>query len=191
MMDAAVDAYIGRSKKWPAEMVELRSILADSELEESLKWGKPCYSFDNKNIVIMQEMKAFLALMFFQGALLDDPARLLHSQGPNSQSALRMEFHSVEEIAGNADRLQDYLQRAIAVAVSGQKVAPAARPEVSPELQAQFYADPTLQTAFEALTPGRQREYHLHFNSAKKSETRTARIEKCLPSIRAGKGFRD
>jgi uncharacterized protein YdeI (YjbR/CyaY-like superfamily) len=186
-----VDAYIGRSKKWPAEMAELRSILLGCGLTEEIKWGKPCYSDDGRNIAIMQEMNDFLALMFFKGALLGDPAGILKSQGPNSRSALRVEFTSVSEVAKLANTLRSYVGEAIDVEDAGLKVGPAPDVVFVDELQQRLDVDRVFRTAFEALTPGRQREYNMHFSSATQAATRLSRIDKCAPSILAGKGFRD
>jgi uncharacterized protein YdeI (YjbR/CyaY-like superfamily) len=186
-----VDAYIARSQKWPAEIAELRSILLGCGLTEEIKWGKPCYSHDGRNIAIMQEMNDFLALMFFKGALLGDSADILKSQGPNSRSALRVEFPSVDEVAKLAKTLRAYVGEAIDVENAGLKVSPAPDVVFVDELQQKLDADRVFQAAFQALTPGRQREYNLHFSSAKQAATRLSRIEKCAPSILAGKGFRD
>jgi uncharacterized protein YdeI (YjbR/CyaY-like superfamily) len=186
-----VDAYIARSQKWPAEIAELRSILLGCGLTEEIKWGKPCYSHDGRNIAIMQEMNDFLALMFFKGALLGDSADILKSQGPNSRSALRVEFPSVDEVAKLAKTLRAYVGEAIDVENAGLKVSPAPDVVFVDELQQKLDADRVFQAAFQALTPGRQREYNLHFSSAKQAATRLSRIEKCAPGILAGKGFRD
>jgi len=189
--NSEADDYIHRSVQWPEEMVALRPILLDCGLTEELKWGKPCYSHGGKNIVILQEMKDFLALMFFKGALLEDSAGVLEDQGPNSRSARRMRFTSLDDVARLSQVLKAYLREAIQVEADRLEVGPA--PELVPvgELQVRLDGDPALKEAFEALTPGRQREYNLHFSSAKQAQTRQARIEKCVPNILAGKGFRD
>lgn len=190
-MDPKVDAYLARSTAWPAEMAALRSILLESGLDEQIKWGKPCYSADGKNIAIMQEMKGFLALMFFKGALLEDPAGILRSQGPNSRSALRVELTSVAEIEDLAGTIGSYVADAIAVEAAGLEVGPAPELELAPELAERLAADPALAAAFDALTPGRQREYNLHISEAKQATTREARIDKHVDKILAGKGMRD
>jgi uncharacterized protein YdeI (YjbR/CyaY-like superfamily) len=189
--DPKVDAYIGRSKKWPAEMRELRAVLLCSGLAEEIKWGKPCYGHDGRNIAIIQEMNDFLALMFFKGALLGDAAGILKSQGPNSRSALRVEFTSVGEVAKLAKTIQAYIGEAIDVEDAGLKVDPASDLVLVDELQQRIDADRVFRTAFETLTPGRQREYNLHFSSAKQAATRLSRIDTCAPRILAGQGFRD
>lgn len=186
-----VDAFIGRQDQWQAEMTALRPVLLGSGLSEEIKWGKPCFSHEGRNIAIFQPMKGFLSLMFFKGALLEDPAGLLRSQGPNSRSALRLEFTSVQQVADQADIVKDYVAEAIEVEDKGLHVEPAPELEVCDELAARLEADPDLRAAFEGLTPGRQREYNLHFSDAKKAETRDARIDKYADKILAGKGFRD
>ncbi len=189
--DIDVDTYISRTEQWPAEITALRRILLASGLTEATKWGKPCYSHDGANIVIVQEMKNFLALMFFKGALLSDPAGVLHAQGPNSRSARRMQFTSVDDVERLAGVVTEYLDEAIAVEEAGLEVEPAPELELVEELQHRLDENPELKAAFEALTPGRQREYHLHISSAKQSSTREARVDKFVPKILAGKGFRD
>ncbi len=190
-MDPKVDAYIGRSTKWPEEMTELRTILLGTGLGESIKWGKPCFGHGDKNIAIMQEMNDFLSLMFFKGALIEDPAGLLSSQGPNSRSALRLELTSVGQVQEQAGLIRNYVASAIAVEEAGLSVGPAPDLELAEELTERLAADPDLAAAFEALTPGRQREYNLHISDAKQAKTREARIEKYVPQILAGKGMQD
>ena len=190
-MNSKVDDFISRSTGWPDEMAALRAILLDCGLIESIKWGKPCYSHDGSNISIMQEMKNFLALMFFKGALLDDPHAVLEDNGPNSRSARRIVFRSVDDVARLADVVKAYVAEAIRVEEEGLEVGPAPTPTLVAELHTRLDGDPQLRAAFEALTPGRQREYNLHFSGAKQATTRESRIEKCVPRILAGKGFRD
>ena len=191
VMNTKVDAYIGRSDKWPDEMTELRSILLSSGLSEELKWGKPCYSHGGKNIVIIQEMKEFLALMFFKGALLTDDADVLEEQGPNTRSALRIRFTSLDDVNRMADTVRSYIAEAIDIEEAGLAVGPAPSITFVEELQDRIETDPAFKAAFDALTPGRQREYNLHFSSAKQAKTRQARVEKYADKILAGKGFRD
>lgn len=190
-MAASVDGYIDRSDGWPDEIRALRPILLDAGLDEAIKWAKPCYSRGSANIVILQEMKDFLALMFFKGALLADPAGVLESQGPNSRSAKRICFRSVDDVARLADTVTAYLAEAIDVEEAGLEVGPAPELVLVDELRSRLDGDPELEAAFESLTPGRQREYNLHFSSAKQAATREARIDKFVPKIMAGKGFRD
>lgn len=190
-MNTKVDAYISRSEKWPDEMTALRATLLGCGLTEEIKWGKPCYSHESRNIAIMQEMKGFLALMFFKGALLADEAGVLREQGPNSRSAKRIEFTSVADVEQLHDTVTAYVAEAIDVEDAGLEVGPAPELEIVAELQQRLDADPTLRDAFEALTPGRRREYNLYFSDAKQAATRVGRIDKYAPKILAGKGFRD
>ena len=189
--DPKVDAYFARSTQWPEELAAIRPLLLEAGLDEAFKWGKPCYTHDGANILILQEMKAHLAVMFFKGALLSDPAGVLRSQGPNSRSALRIEITSTEEVHDLADLLRDYVAEAIEVEASGLEVAPAPELELVEELRLRLEADPALRAAFESLTPGRQREYHLHISEAKQAATRESRVDKAAPRILAGKGLRD
>jgi uncharacterized protein YdeI (YjbR/CyaY-like superfamily) len=178
-----VDAYVERAERWPEEITAVRPILTGAGLVEELKWRQPCYSHDGQNIVILQEMKDFLALMFFKGALLDDEHGLLEEQGPNSRSARRMCITSVDDVTRLAPMITAYV--AEAVERSGQEVGPAPEPVLVDELQAR------LADEFEALTPGRRREYHLYISGAKQASTRVARVDACVPRILAGKGRRD
>jgi uncharacterized protein YdeI (YjbR/CyaY-like superfamily) len=187
----AVDAYIQGSDQWPEEMTDLRPILLRCGLTEEIKWGKPCYSHDGKNIVILQEMKEFLALMFFKGALLNDPEGVLEEQGPNSRSARRIRFTSVEDVARLADTVTIYIDEAIDVAEAGLEVGPPPELVLVEELRRRLDHDPALKTAFESLTPGRQREYNLYFSGAKQATTREARVDKYAEKILSGKGLRD
>jgi len=189
--EAKVDAFVGRAKAWRAEMEKLRAILLDAGLDEGLKWGKPCYSFEGKNVAIIQPFKEHCALMFFKGALLEDTHGLLREQGPNSQSALRLEFRSEADVKKAV--LKSYLKQAIAVEQAGLKVEFKAKRELElpSELVAILSKNKRLAKAFQALTPGRQRAYVLHFSGAKQTATRTARIEKYVPNILAGLGIND
>jgi uncharacterized protein YdeI (YjbR/CyaY-like superfamily) len=191
VVNPEVDAYVERSEKWPDEMIGLRPILLAGGLTEELKWGKPCYTHEGKNIVILQEMNEFLALMFFKGALLTDPDDVLESQGPNSRSARRVCVSSVEDVSRLAATVTSFVEEAIRVEEAGLDVGPA--PELVPveELQRRLDDDPAFKAAFDALTPGRQREYNLHFSDAKRASTREARVEKYAQKILDGKGFRD
>ena len=187
---ADVDAYLADSEQWPEVIAALRPVLTGCGLTEEIKWGKPCYLHDGRNILILQEMKDFLAVMFFKGALLDDPAGLLREQGPNSRSAKRLELTSVDEATDRADILADYVAEAVRVEDQGLEVAPPPDLELAPELAARLEADPDLRAGFESLTPGRRREYNLHIGGAKKAETREARIDKYADRIRDGRGMR-
>lgn len=190
-MNAEVDAYIKQSEQWPEEMAALRPILLGAGLSEQIKWRSPCYSHEGKNIVIFQEFNEFLSLMFFKGALLADPEGVLEAQGPNSRSARRIRFTSVDDVARHADTVATYVDEAIDVAEAGLEVGPAPKPDFVEELQRRLDQDSAFRAAFESLTPGRQREYNLYFSGAKQSKTRAARVEKYAEKILSGKGFRD
>ena len=186
-----VDAYVKRSQRWPREIAALRPILTGCGLAEDIKWAKPCYSHDGRNILILQEMKDFLAVMFFKGALLVDPDGVLEDQGPNSRSARRMCVTSVDDVQRLAGTIAAYVAEAIDIEDSGRQVDPAPDLVLVDELQTRLDADPDLRAAFEGLTPGRRREYHLHISGAKQAATRSSRVDACVPKILAGKGFRD
>ena len=175
--------------RWLAEIAELQRILARFELVEECKWGKPCYTLDGKNVVLLQGFKESCALMFFQGALLKDPKKLLVQLG-QTQAARVMKFTSANEIVAKAAPIKDYVKQDMAAEKAGLKVE-TKPPEfpVPDELAAKFRADPKFKRAFEALTPGRQRGYLFHFGGAKQSATRVARIEKAMPAIFEGRGF--
>ena len=175
--------------RWQAEIAALQKILRGFDLTEACKWGKPCYTADGHNVVIIQGFKEYVALGFFQGALLKDPRKLLVQLG-SVQAARVMKFTSTKEIAAKAATIKAYLREAVAAAKAGRKVE--TRPRELPvpaELKDRFEQDPRFKRAFEALTPGRQRSYLFHFNGAKQPATRVARIEKAMPAIFAGRGF--
>lgn len=184
-----VDAFVSRAKSWRGEIQKLRAILLDCGLDEDLKWGKPCFLFEGRNIAIIQPFKQHCALMFFKGALLQDTHGRLRSQGQNTQSALRLEFASEADVAKAV--VKSYVKQAIAVEKAGLKVDFKAKRELElpQELTQVLRKDPRLAKAFHALTPGRQRSYVLHLAGAKQSQTRTARIQKCIPKILAGMGM--
>lgn len=186
-----VDAYLARAKRWPKECARLRAILLDCGLSEALKWGKPCYAHEGNNIAIIQEFKAFVALLFFKGVLLHDAAGVLEQQGENTRSARRVCFTSVGQVAKREAVLRDLVRQAIDVERAGRTIPKPSKLVLVEELLGRLKSDPALGAAFYALTPGRQREYNLFFSGAKKSETRAARVEKCAPRILAGKGLRD
>jgi uncharacterized protein YdeI (YjbR/CyaY-like superfamily) len=186
-----VDAFVSRAKAWRGEIQKLRSILLDCGLEEDLKWGKPCFGFEGTNIAIIQPFKDHCSLMFFKGALLQDTHGLLRSQGENTQSALRLEFTSEAQVKKTV--VSSYVKQAIAVEKAGLKVDFKAKRELElpEELTRILQKDRRLAKAFDSLTPGRRRGYVLHFTGGKQSQTRTARIEKCIPKILAGRGMND
>jgi uncharacterized protein YdeI (YjbR/CyaY-like superfamily) len=191
VVNPEVSAYIERSTQWPEQLAALREILLRCGLSEEIKWGKPCYSHDGSNVAILQEMKRFLALMFFKGALLQDPEGVLEEQGPNSRSARRITFSSLDDVARRAAAIEAFVAEAIAVADAGLTVGPAPELALVDELQRRIERDPAFKAAFEALTPGRQRELNLYVAGAKQSTTREARVEKHAQRILEGKGLRD
>lgn len=186
-----VDAYLVASTHWPDEIRALRSVLLGMGLSEEIKWGKPCYLHGDANIVLMQEFKDNLALLFFKGILLKDPDDVLEAIGPNSHAARRMMFTSVDEVTSRAGVVEAYVREAIEVEASGAEVPPKPDEDLAPELAERLADDPELAQAFDDLTPGRQRGYNLHVSGAKQSSTRAARVEKFVPKILAGKGMRD
>ena len=177
-------------KKWQAEIEAARAILVDLPLTEERKWGKPCFTVDGNNIVILQGFKDYFALGFFKGALLRDPKKLLAQLG-QTQSLRVMKFASAKEIAAKASTIKTYVREAMAVEKAGLRVEKKKTSDfpVPAELKVMFKKDPRFKKAFEALTPGRQRGYLYHFAGAKQAATRTARIEKAMPAIFAGRGF--
>lgn len=186
-----VDAYLEASERWPHEVAALRPLLLGCGLEEVIKWGKPCYCLDDANIVLMQEFTDHLALMFFKGVLLDDPAGVLHDQGRNSHAAKRMRFTSTGEVEALADVVAAYVREAIAHERAGTALPARPDDELAPELAERLASDDELAAAFEDLTPGRQREYNLHVSDAKQSSTRARRVDKIVPRILSGRGLRD
>ena len=177
-----VDAFVNRAKKWGAEIQKIRSILLECGLDEELKWGKPCYAVDGKNVAIIQPFEPHCALMFFKGALLKDTHGLLRRQGEHSQSAMRLEFNAESPVV--ASKVKAYVKQAIELEKAGLSVKPAAAPgalDLPDELTARLKKDRALAAAFKALTPGRQRAYVIHVSGAKQATTRAARIEKCVP----------
>jgi uncharacterized protein YdeI (YjbR/CyaY-like superfamily) len=187
-----VDAYLSRTTKWRGEMKRLRTIILACGLTEELKWGKPCYSFQQSNIVILQGFKEFCALLFAKGALLKDAKGLLEKPGESTQAARRIPFTKVQEIIEMEPILKAYLREAIAAEKAGLKVEFKKNPEPVPEeLQKKLDEIPALKAAFAALTPGRQRGYILYFSAAKQSTTRESRVEKCMQQILQGKGLND
>src|ERR1700686_4828062 len=185
-----VDGYLRKAKKWQAEMKKLRRISLACGLTEELKWGKPCYTFQKSNIVIIQGFKEFCALLFTKGALLKDLNGILKKFG--WQAARRIPFSNVREIVEMEPSLKAYIREAIEAEKAGLKVTLKKNPEPIPEeLQNKLDEIPALKAAFDALTPGRQRGYILHFSGAKQSKTRESRVEKWIQQILNGKGLND
>jgi uncharacterized protein YdeI (YjbR/CyaY-like superfamily) len=177
-------------ERWKAEIAEMRRVLAGFAMKEERKWGTPTYTVDGKNIVIMQGFKEYFALGFFQGALLADPRKVLVQLG-QVHAARVMKFTSAKEIRAKAAIIKAYVREAIAVEKAGKRMKPKKTSDfpVPEELTERLRTDPPFKRAFEALTPGRQRSYLYHFAAAKQSATRSARIEKAVPAIFAGRGF--
>ena len=189
-LNPEVDGYLKKAKKWQEEFKTLRRISLDCRLTEELKWGKPCYTFQKSNIVIIQGFKEFCALLFCKGALLTNPKGILKKFG--WQAARRIPFTNVREIVEMEPILNAYIHEAIETERADLKVNFKKDPEPIPEeLQKKLDEIPALKTAFEALTPGRQRGYVLYFSAAKQSKTRESRVEKWLPQILKGKGLND
>jgi len=192
-MNPKVDFFFSKAKKWQEEFEKLRTIILDCGLTEELKWGKPCYTFQNSNIVLIHGFKEYCALLFFKGALLKDTKGILLQQTENVQAARQIRFTNVREIGKMEPILKAYIKEAIEVEKAGLKVdykktADFAIPE---EFQNKLDEIPALKTAFGALTPGRQRGYILYFSAPKQAKTRESRVEKCMQQILNGKGLND
>ena len=192
-MNPKVDGYLSKAKKWQEEMEKLRLIILDCQLTEELKWGKPCYTFQQTNIVLIVGFKEYCALIFCKGALLNDTHGLLIKPGENTQAARQIRFTNVREIVEMKSILKGYIFEAIQAEKAGLQVNYKKHTELifPEEFQNKLDEIPALKTAFEALTPGRQRAYHLYFSAAKQSKTRESRVEKCMPRILQGKGLDD
>ncbi|MCZ0872889.1 YdeI family protein [Peribacillus sp. AS_2] len=188
-----VDEFLGKAKKWKEEYETLRNIVLDCELTEEFKWMHPCYTFEKKNIVLIHGFKEYCALLFHKGALLQDAHGLLIQQTENVQGARQIRFTNVQEIVATESILKAYIHEAIEVEKAGLEVEFKKNEEfiIPEELHNKFDDIPALKTAFEALTPGRQRAYILYFSQAKQSKTRESRIEKCMQKILDGKGLKD
>jgi len=190
-MNPKVDEYLRKAKKWQKEMEKLRMIILDCGLTEELKWGCPCYTFQKSNIVLIHGFKEYCALLFFKGALLKDPKGILIQQTENVQAARQIRFTNVREILRMAPILKAYIYEAKEKAdlkVSYKKTSDFKIPE---EFQNKLDELPSLKTAFDALTPGRQRAYLFYFSQPKQSKTRESRVEKCMQPILNGKGLND
>ena len=192
-MNPEVDWYFNKSEKWQEEIKKLRMIILDCPLTEELKWGCPCYTFQKSNIVLIHEFKEYCAILFIKGSLLQDVHGLLIQQTENVQAGRQVRFTNLREIVENETILKAYINEAIEVEKSGLQVTykKATEFNVPEEFISKLEQVPGLLEAFEALTPGRQRAYLLHFSAPKQAKTREARIEKWLPQILAGKGLND
>ncbi len=188
-----VDGYVGRAENWQDAVAQLRAIALDCPLSEELKWGVPCYTFDDSNIVLIHTFKQYCALLFFKGALMKDTEGILVQQTKNVQSARQVRFTDAQQVARLKAVLKAYIHEAIEIEKAGltvdfKQTEEFAMPE---EFQTRLAQAPALKAAFEALTPGRQRGYLLHFSVPKQAKTREARVAKCTPQILSGKGLND
>jgi uncharacterized protein YdeI (YjbR/CyaY-like superfamily) len=192
-MNPKVDIHISNANRWQQEMKKLRKILLDCGLTEELKWGKPCYTFQKSNLVVIQGFKEYCALLFLKGVLLNDPNGILKKTGKNTRVGRQIRFTHVREIVDMAPILKAYIYEAIEVEKAGLKVNLKKITEliIPEELQNKLDEIPALKTAFDALTPGRQRAYILYFSAPKQSKTRESRVEKCMQQILNGKGLND
>jgi uncharacterized protein YdeI (YjbR/CyaY-like superfamily) len=192
-MNPKVDGYLRKNVKWREELRELRRIVLQCPLIEEVKWRVPCYTFRERNVLILGSFKESCVLSFVKGALLRDAKGILVKPGENTQSARVIRFTSVREIVKMETILKAYIGEAIEVERGGLKVKFNGPAEftIPAELQNRLDELPALNTAFRALTPGRQRAYLLYFSSAKQSKTRASRVEKCMRQILKGKGLDD
>ena len=192
-MDAKVDVYLRKAGKWQKEVEQLRTIVRDCQLTEELKWGWPCYTFQNSNIVLIHGFKEYFALLFFKGALLNDANSILVQQTENVQAGRQIRFTNINEVIELEPILKAYIYEAIEVEKAGLKVAFKKTEEynIPEEFQIKLDELPALKTAFKALTPGRQRAYLFYLSQPKQSQTRESRIEKCMQQILNGKGLNE
>ncbi len=191
--NSKVDRFFEKATKWQDEMEKLRSILLECPVTEELKWEKPCYTFQEHNVAIIQGFKEYCALLFPKGVLLKDPKEILVQQTENVQAARQLRFTSAQEIVRLKSVVKAYVKEAVAIEKAGLEVTYKETSEfkMSPELRERMVESPAFERAFRALTPGRQRGYLLYFSAAKQSKTRESRIEKCVPKIFKGKGLQD
>ena len=192
-MNPKVDLYFSKNEKWQQENEKLRTIVLDCQLTEELKWGVPCYTFQKNNIVLIHDFKEYCALLFLKGALLKDTDNILLQQTANVQSARQIRFTHIQQITELEPVLKAYIYEAVEVENAGLKFEFKKTEDfaLAEEFQTKLDENPDLKTAFEALTPGRQRAYMLHFSAPKQSKTRESRIEKAIPHILNGKGIND
>ena len=192
-MNPKVDFYFDKEKKWRKEIEKLRTIILDCGLAEELKWGCPCYTYENSNIVLIHVFKEYCALLFFKGALLNDTNGILIQQTENVQSARQARFTNLKEIAQMERVLKAYIYEAIEIERAGLKVKLKKTSDfkIPDEFQKKLDKSPALKKAFNALTPGRQRGYIFYFSQPKQSKTRESRVEKYVKQILNGKGLED
>ena len=192
-MNPKVDWFFSKDTKWQKEYEKLRTTVLDCGLIEELKWGCPCYTFENTNIVLIHGFKEYCALLFYKGALLNDPNGILIQQTKNVQSARQTRFTNIREIVKMEKILKSYIYEAIEVERAGLKVKLKKTEDfkIPAEFKTKLDKLPALKKAFDALTPGRQRAYIFYFSQAKQSKTREARVEKYMKQILNGKGLDD
>ncbi|MDQ2720232.1 MAG: YdeI family protein [Bacteroidota bacterium] len=192
-MNPRVDFYFNKNKNWQKEIEQLRMIVLDCGLSEELKWGVPCYTFQESNIVLIHVFKEYCALLFFKGALLNDTNDILIQQTKNVQAGRQIRFTNVREIVEMMSIVKAYIYEAIEVEKAGLKVELKKTSEykIPDEFQNKLDKNPAFKTAFNALTPGRQRGYIFYFSQPKQSKTRESRVEKCTQQILNGKGLND
>ncbi|HET6996667.1 MAG TPA: YdeI family protein [Chitinophagaceae bacterium] len=192
-MNPKVDFFFDKAKTWQKEYEKLRTLILDCGLTEELKWGCPCYTFEDRNIVLIHGFKEYCALLFFKGALLADPDGILIQQTQNVQSARQVRFTDFKQIVKMERTLKAYVYEAIEVEKAGLTVKYKKTSEfkIPEEFQNKLNKSSALKTAFDGLTPGRQRAYIFYFSQPKLSKTRTSRVEKYVKQILSGKGLDD
>jgi uncharacterized protein YdeI (YjbR/CyaY-like superfamily) len=192
-MNPKVDFYFRKASKWQEEFNQLRTIVLDCQLNEELKWGCPCYTFQKKNIVLIHGFKDYCALLFFKGALLNDTHNILIQQTENVQAARQIRFTNIREVVKMKTVLKAYIYEAIEVEKAGLRVDYKKTPEIKipEEFKKKLKVNSGLKKAFDLLTPGRQRAYILYFSAPKLSKTRESRVEKSVQQILDGKGLVD
>jgi uncharacterized protein YdeI (YjbR/CyaY-like superfamily) len=192
-MSSINDAFFQRPQPWQQELLVLRNILQTEPLQESIKWGKPCYSWEDKNLVILQPFKNFLALGFFKGALLTDTHHMLVKPGEHTQAGRQLRVESLADIQQKELAIREYVQQAILIEQKGIVLPSTESPMgiIPEEWASRLVAKPALAKAFNQLTPGRQRAYQIYFSAPQQAATRERRIDKMVPLILSGKGIND
>ncbi|MEI8054067.1 MAG: DUF1801 domain-containing protein [Bacteroidota bacterium] len=192
-MNTNVDFYFNKAKIWQEELKTLRQIILDCNLTEELKWGVPCYTLKNKNVLLIHAFKNYCAILFVKGILLKDANHILIQQTINVQAGRQIRFTNIEEIKNLEPVLKKYINEAIDLERSGKKTTLSKNTELvfPEEFENKLKENPSVKIAFDSLTPGRQRAYNLFFTAPKQSKTRSSRIEKCIPQIMNGKGLND
>ncbi|WP_353720269.1 DUF1801 domain-containing protein [Dyadobacter sp. 676] len=190
-MNIRVDAYVAQASQWSEVIEQLRTVMLDCGLTEEFKWGKPCYSFEGSNVVVIQGFKAYCALLFMKGYLLSDPENVLVKTGENTKIGRQIRFATAQDVIDLEPVLKAYVREAIDAEQSGRKVEIDKTPAVPEEFKEKLDEIPALEKAFSALTPGRQRAYLIYFSAPRQSKTRETRIEKCIQRILNGKGLND